>query len=91
MENLKQLLKDGQTIIFDSEQFNERAKTDDFRSAECSFRNEARNTWANGFQIRFNGAFFTYKTFNAFEKKLNQLKFDFNLELNELETEAINE
>ena len=90
MENLKKLLKDGQTIIFDSEQFNERTQTDDFRSAECSFRNEATNTWANGFEIRFNGAFFTFKTFNAFEKKLNQLKFDFNLELNELETEAIN-
>jgi hypothetical protein len=91
MENLKQLLKDGQTIIFDSEQFCERNQTDDFRSAECSFRNETKNTWANGFKIRFNGAFFTFKTFNAFERKLNQLKADFNLEFNIFETELQND
>ena len=90
MKNLKQLLKNGQTIIFDNEQFCERNQNDDFRSAECSFRNQTTNTWANGFEIRFNGAFFTFKTFNAFEKKLNQLKEDFNLELNEFETELEN-
>ena len=91
MENLKQLLKEGQTIIFDNDQFCVKMNTDDFRSAECSFRNEKTTTWANGFEIRFNGAFFTFKTFNAFEKKLNQLKDDFNLELNQFETELCNE
>jgi hypothetical protein len=90
MENLKQLLKDGQTIIFDNEQFCERTQSDDFRIAECSFRNETTNTWANGFKIQFNGALFSFKTFNAFEKKLDQLKDDFNLEFNELETELQN-
>jgi hypothetical protein len=91
MKNLKELLKQGQSIIFDNEQFNERMQTDDFRSGECTFRNETSNTWGNGFEIRFNGAFFTFKTFNAFEKKLNQLKSDFHLELNELETKEVNE
>lgn len=91
MENLQQLLKQGQTIIFDSEQFCNRTSSDDFRIAECSFRNESTNTWANGFKIQFNGALFSFKTFNAFEKKLNQLKADFNLEFNIFETELINE
>lgn len=78
MENIiKQSLKDGKEIIFD----NERTFTDDFRSAECSFRNDNKNTWANGFKISFNGALFSFKTFNAFFKKLEQLRSDFNLEL----------
>jgi hypothetical protein len=34
MENLKQLLKSGRVVVFD----NEATFTDDFRSAECSFR-----------------------------------------------------
>jgi hypothetical protein len=87
MENLKQLLKQGQTIIFDNTEFCETNQSDDFRSAECGFRNENTNTWANGFEIRFNGAFFSFKTFNAFDKKLNQLKEDFNLKFNIFETE----
>lgn len=76
-ELLKQSLKDGKEVIFD----NERAFTDDFRSMECSIRDEARNSWANGFKIHFNGANFTFKTFNAFFKKVEQLKDNFNLEL----------
>lgn len=90
METLKQLLKDGQTIIFDNEQFCEITNSDDFRIAECSFRNETTNTWSNGFKIQFNGGLFSFKTFTAFDKKLSQLKNDFNLELNELETELQN-
>jgi hypothetical protein len=74
---LKQNLKEGKEIIFD----NEGTFTDDFRSMECSFRNETRNAWANGFKISFNGANFSFKTFDAFLKKFNQLKNDWSLEL----------
>jgi hypothetical protein len=76
-ENLKQLLKSGKEVIFD----NERTSIDDFRSAKCTFREERVNSWANGFVIEFNGSFFTFKTFSAFERKLEQLKLDWNLEL----------
>ena len=51
MENLKQLLKSGKVVVFD----NETTFNDDFRSAECSFRDEPVNAWANGFKIEFNG------------------------------------
>lgn len=81
MENFKQLLKSGETIIFDNEKFCEETQSDDFRSAECSLRNETKNTWANGFKIDFNGGLHSFKTFKAFEKKLNQLIGDFNLTL----------
>jgi len=74
---LKNNLKEGKTIVFN----NESTFTDDFRIMECSFRNESRNTWANGFNISFNGVSFTYKTFNAFFKKFEQLKKDWNLQL----------
>ena len=74
---LKQNLKKGKEIIFD----NERTFTDGFLSMECTFRNEAKNAWANGFKISFNGANFSFKTFDAFFKKFEQLKTDFNLEL----------
>ncbi len=74
---IKQNLKEGKEIIFD----NERTFIDDFRSAELTFRNEVKNTWANGFQITFNGKLFSFKTFDAFFKKFEQLKNDFNLEL----------
>lgn len=74
---LKQHLKEGKEIIFD----NERTFTDDFRSMECTFRNETKNASANGFKISFNGANFRFKTFDAFFKKFEQLKTDFNLEL----------
>ena len=74
---LKQQLKKGKEIIFD----NERTFTDDFRSMECIFRNETKNTWANGFNISFNGKIFSFKTFDAFFKKFTQLKNDWNLEL----------
>ena len=77
MKDLKKMLKSGLVITFD----NEHTMTDDFRSAECSFRNENKNAWANGFRIYFNGTLFNYKTFVAFEKKLNQLKLDWNLKL----------
>ena len=74
---LKQHLQEGKEIIFD----NEKTFTDDFKSMECTFRNEAKNTWANGFKIEFNGALFSFKTFDAFFKKFTQLKTGWNLEL----------
>ncbi len=78
MENLKELLKSGKVVVFD----NERTFTDDFRSAECSFIDEAVNAWGNGFKIEFNGAIVVSSTrFDVFERKLNQLKEDWNLEL----------
>lgn len=76
-EFLKRNLKNGNEIIFD----NERTFIDKFFSMECSFRDETKNTWANGFKIIFNGANFSFKTFDAFFKKFNQLKADYNLEL----------
>jgi hypothetical protein len=91
MENLKELLKKNQTIIFDNDRFCTENKCDDFRIAQCSFRNDSRNDFANGFKINFNGALFSFKRFDNFERKLNKLKQDWNLELNELETELINE
>ena len=78
---MKKQLQQGEKIIFDNELFCEENQRDDFRSAECSFRNENTHTWANGFEIRFNGKFFMFKTFKGFENKLNQLKLDWNLEL----------
>jgi len=66
---LKQNLKEGKEIIFD----NETTFTDDFRSMECSLKKD--------FQIRFNGAFSTFKTFDAFFKKFEQIKQDWNLQL----------
>jgi formylmethanofuran dehydrogenase subunit E-like metal-binding protein len=78
MENLKQLLKSGKVVVFD----NETTFTDDFRSAECSFRDEQINAWANGFKIEFNGAVVVSSTrFDVFERKLEQLKKDWNLQL----------
>lgn len=69
---MKNLLKKGKEIIFENE--------NTCHSAECSFRDNLPN-WANGFNIMFNGQSFTFKTFNAFEKKLNQLIMDFDLKL----------
>ncbi len=78
MENLKQILKSGKVVIFD----NECTSDDDFRSAKCTFRDENKNTWANGFQIEFNGAIVVHSTrFDVFERKLNQLRKDWNLEI----------
>ena len=74
---LKQNLKERKEIIF----YNERNFTDDFRSMKCTFRNETKNAWANGFNISFNGANYSFKTFDAFFKKFTQLKNDWNLEL----------
>ncbi len=90
MENLKQLLTQGKTIIFDNDKFCNDTESLDFRVAECGFRNEPKNTWANGFKIDFNGALFSFKTFSGFQNKLNQLTKDWNLILNEQETEQIN-
>jgi len=80
MENLKELLKSGKEVVFNNERtFN----TDEgFRVALCSFRDEARNSLANGFKIEFNGAIVVSSTrFDVFERKLEQLKKDWNLEL----------
>lgn len=44
---LKQHLKEGKEITFD----NERTFTDDFRSMECTFRNETKNAWDNGLKL----------------------------------------
>jgi hypothetical protein len=78
MENLKQLLKSGKVVVFD----NETTFINGFRSAECSFRDEPVNAWANGFKIEFNGAVVVSSTrFDVFERKLEQLKKDWNLQL----------
>jgi len=91
MENLKELLKQGQTVIFDNDRFCTENESDNFRVAECGFRNETKNTWANGFKIQFNGALLTFKTFKSFENRLNELKRCWSLELNETETEICNQ
>ncbi|WP_026715219.1 hypothetical protein [Flavobacterium daejeonense] len=80
MENLKEVLKSGKEVVFDNERtFN---SDDGFRVALCSFRDESRNSWANGFKIEFNGAIVVSSTrFNVFKKKLEQLIKDWNLEL----------
>lgn len=81
MNNLEKTLRIGEVVILDNDNFCLINESDDFRQVECSFRNEVRNTWANGFKIEFNGGLFSFKTFRAFEKKLNQLIKDCNLEL----------
>lgn len=84
MEQLKKILIDGQTVVFDNGKFCAETQSDDFRMAECTFRSGGKVSLLDGFQIRFNGAIFLYKTFVAFEKKLSKLKQDFSLECNEL-------
>lgn len=75
---MKQLLMNGKVVVFD----NERTFTDDFMSAECSFRDSPVNAWANGFKIEFNGQIVVNSTrFDVFLRKLEQLKKDWNLEL----------
>lgn len=86
MENLKDRLKQGEIIIFDNGLLCEQSQSDDFRSAELSFYKNNKHQWANGFKILFNGQPLSFKTFKAFENKLNQLTTDFNLELNNFET-----
>jgi len=58
MKIQEKILKNGETIILDNSEFCETNQIDDFISAECSFRNEIKNTWANGFEIDFNGRLF---------------------------------
>ena len=74
---LKDNFKNGKKATFT----NQITSPDDLRIMTCSFRDEPTNTWANGFNIEFNGANFSFKTFKAFFKKFNQLKSDWNLEL----------
>jgi hypothetical protein len=74
---LKQNLKNGNEITFD----NESTFTDTLHIMECRFIDDKRNSWRNGFKISFNGALFSFKTFNAFFKKFEQLKNDFDLQL----------
>jgi len=74
----KQRLMEGQTITFDSEKFCAETQSDDLRIAECQYTSGG---FLQGFQIRFNGALFLFKTFAAFDKKLSKLKKEFNLEL----------
>lgn len=92
MENLKELLKQGQTIIFDNDAFCNENQSDDFRIAQCHFVNEKINTWANGFKIEFNGKLIhSSKTFKSFENKLNELKRCWTLEFNQTETDLCNQ
>ena len=77
MDNLKKILKSGATVIFN----NEKTAQDNFITLECTYKNEALNSWANGFKIDYDRGYFSYKTFNAFYKKFEQLKNNFNLEL----------
>ena len=83
MKNLQSRLKQGETLFFDNELFCQENESDDFRCAECVFS-------SNGFKMSFNGGFYSYKTFNAFQNKLNQLTNDFNLTFNETETNEYN-
>ncbi len=76
-ENLKQLLKSGKEVVFD----NETTFIDNFRSANCTFRDEPVNSWSNGFVIDFNGKRLTFRRFDEFERELERLKKDYNLEL----------
>jgi hypothetical protein len=74
MEHLKSSLLAGKTIVFNNEIF---AETSDcgIMEAECDFKN-------NHFRIWFNGKFVNVSiTFEAFEKKLLQLKKDWDLQL----------
>lgn len=83
MENqfIKDGIKDGETIILNNAQWCEDNQSDDFRQMELSKRDEPTHTWANGFKIEFNGKAFSFKTFPAFRKKIDQLINDLNLEL----------
>ena len=90
MTNLKERLKNGETIIFDNELFCSDNNIDDFRQANCRYMEYEANSWANGFKISFNGADYSFKTFSAFNNKLSQLTNDFNLTFNEIETNEIN-
>ena len=83
-KELKQFLIDGQDIMFDNEKFCAETQSDDFKVAQCTFTSAGRISLLDGFQIRFNGALFVFKTFVAFEKKLIKLKQQFSLELSEL-------
>jgi len=83
MEQLKQRLIEGETITFDSEKFCAETQSDDLRIAECTFISQSKTSLLDGFQIMFSGKLFIFKTFGAFEKKLNKLKQDFSLELSE--------
>ena len=76
-EFLKNNLKEGKEIIFD----NERTFIDDFRRMECAFKKDNKNAWANGFKIHFNGESFSFKTFDAFFRKFEKIKSNWNLEL----------
>lgn len=67
MENLKELLIEGNEVIFEN--------FDEYIAAECKFIKGEKNP----FQIIFNGKLLTFKTFKTFNKKLKQLIIDFNL------------
>jgi len=73
MEFKKSLIA-GKTFIFNNEVFVENSECG-IMKAECDFKN-------NHFRILFNGKFVNISvTFEAFEKKLLQLKKDWNLQL----------
>jgi hypothetical protein len=74
---LKQNLQNGKEISFN----NESTFTDGISTMDCRFINDKLNNWRNGFHIDFNGEHFSFKTFNAFFKKFEQLKNDFELQL----------
>lgn len=78
---IKTEFKKGNLITFN----NENTNFQNLYILELSFRNEAKNSWANGFNISFNGMFLTFKTFDSFFKKVNKLIQDFNLKLTEVE------
>ena len=88
MNNLKERLKQGETIIFNNELFCTENQSDDFREAYLEFINKDKYNWVNGYKIYFNGGYYSYKTFTSFKRKLDQLINDFNLTYNEIETES---
>ena len=75
-KELKSRLLKGEEVVFEPSE-----PTEDFRTAECSFKQYPKNNWANGFKIMFNGQLFSFMTFKAFEKKLNALRINWNLNI----------
>jgi len=74
MEHLKTSLLAGKTVILNNELFCENSDCG-IREAECTFEN-------NHFRIWFNGKFVHISiTFESFQRKLEQLKKDWNLQL----------
>lgn len=74
----KDELISGNEIVFTNEETQD--------SIEVSYRKGGPN-WANPLQAMFNGELFTYKTFNNFERKVNEYVEKYNLKKEENEVD----